>query len=180
MWVVADFKRTRTPGALPLLQRIKNQEAFMSQPQKQTAVREATSTDDLRPLITRVHGVRYQVNDVSRAIAFYTQQLGFKLNHQHLPEFASLSLGDVQILLSGPGASGSRALPGGQRQAPGGSNRVVLEVTDLPRMIDALKKRDAHFRNDMESGPAGRQIQIEDPDGNPIELFQPANRKESA
>ena len=78
------------------------------------------------------------------------------------------------LLLSGPGASGSRPLPDGRQQEPGGWNRVVLRVTDLPARIDALKKDGLHFRNAMEVGPAGRQVQIEDPDGNPLELFEPA------
>ena len=124
--------------------------------------------------IEGVHGVRYQVKDVARAVAFYTQHLGFTLVHQQLPAFASISLGEVQILLSGPGASGSRPLPNGQSQEPGGWNRVVLKVVDLPAFIGELKKTGVHFRNEMESGPGGRQIQIEDPDGNPIELFEPA------
>lgn len=85
-----------------------------------------------------------------------------------------ISLGHVQILLSGPGASGSRPLPNGQRQGPGGWNRVVLKVSDLPGCISALTSNGQRFRNEMETGPAGRQIQIEDPDGNPIELFEPA------
>ena len=82
--------------------------------------------------------------------------------------------GDAHLLLSGPGASGSRPMPGGQGQAPGGWNRIVLRVSDLPGCIDALKSAGVRFRNEMETGPAGRQIQIEDPDGNPIELFEPA------
>jgi len=124
--------------------------------------------------VQRVHGIRYQVKDVAPAVTFYTTHLGFTLEHQQLPAFASVSLGDAQILLSGPGASGSRPMPGGQTQEPGGWNRVVLRVTDLPVFIDALKKAGLHFRNDMETGPGGKQIQIEDPDGNPIELFEPA------
>ena len=120
------------------------------------------------------HGVRYQVSDVARSIAFYTEHLGFKLETQKLPAFANVSLGPLQILLSGPGASGSRALPDGRRQEPGGWNRVVLRVADLPGFIQALKKAGLRFRNDMESGPGGKQIQLEDPDGNPIELFEPA------
>ena len=125
------------------------------------------------PRIFSVHGVRYQVADVARAAAFYTDHLGFKLEHRHLPAFASVSLGDFTLLLSGPGASGSRPLPGGVSQKPGGSNRVVLRVTNLPGQIDALKSAGVKFRNQMEVGPGGRQIQIEDPDGNPIELFEP-------
>jgi len=121
-----------------------------------------------------VHGIRYQVKDVARAVAFYTTHLGFTLEHQHLPAFASVSLGDAQILLSGPQASGSRPMPNGQQQEPGGWNRVVLRVTDLPGCIAAMKEAGLHFRNEMETGPGGRQIQVEDPDGNPIELFEPA------
>ena len=124
-----------------------------------------------------VHGVRYQVSDVARAVAFYTQRLGFTLQHQQLPAFASVALGDAAILLSGPGASGSRVMPDGTPQTPGGWNRVVLKVEDLPGLIAALKAAGARFRNEMETGPGGRQIQIDDPDGNPIELFEPAPRK---
>jgi glyoxylase I family protein len=127
-----------------------------------------------RAFVQDVHGVRYQITDVARAVAFYTTHLGFTLEHQHLPAFASVSLGDVTILLSGPQASGSRPMPGGQRQEPGGWNRVVIRVKDLPAFIDVLKKAGVHLRNDMETGPGGKQIQIEDPDGNPIELFEPA------
>ena len=126
--------------------------------------------------IKSVHGIRYQVRDVDRAVSFYTQQLGFTLGHQQLPAFASVSLGDVSILLSGPGASGSRPLPDGQRQEPGGWNRVVLRVSDLAGCIAPLKSAGVRFRNEMESGPGGRQIQVEDPDGNPVELFEPAAR----
>jgi glyoxylase I family protein len=125
-------------------------------------------------LTASVHGVRYLVKDVNRAITFYTQHLGFTVEHAQPPAFANVSLGGVSILLSGPGASGSRPLPNGQSQEPGGWNRVVLRVTDLQRSIDALKQAGVRFRNDMEKGPGGRQIQIEDPDGNPIELFEPA------
>jgi glyoxylase I family protein len=125
-------------------------------------------------LIENVHGIRYQVKDVARAVAFYTQHLGFTLQHQQLPAFASVALGDAHLLLSGPGASGSRPLPDGERQEPGGWNRVVLRVSDLPACIAALKTAGLHFRNEMETGPGGRQIQVEDPDGNPIELFEPA------
>jgi glyoxylase I family protein len=121
-----------------------------------------------------LHGFRYQVKDVSRAATFYTRHFGFKLEHQKLPEFATLSLGDFKLFLSGPGASGSRPMPDGTQQAPGGWNRLVLHVKDLPSRIAELKNAGVRLRNDMESGPAGRQIQLEDPDGNPIELFEPA------
>jgi glyoxylase I family protein len=126
------------------------------------------------PFVQGVHGIRYQATDVARSVAFYATHLGFTLEHQQLPAFASISLGDVQILLSGPGASGSRPMPSGQPQEPGGWNRVVLRVQDLPGFIDVLKKAGLHFRNEMETGPGGKQVQIEDPDGNPIELFEPA------
>ena len=120
-----------------------------------------------------MHGVRYQVKDVGRSVAFYTTHLGFTLEHQQLPAFASVSLGDAQLLLSGPQASGSRPMPDGQLQEPGGWNRAVLRVKDLPKFIEALKKAGFRFRNNMETGPGGKQIQIEDPDGNPVELFEP-------
>ena len=123
--------------------------------------------------VQAVHGVRYQVKDVARSVAFYTTHLGFTLEHQQLPAFASVSFGDAQILLSGPQASGSRPMPNGSRQEPGGWNRVVLRVNDLAAFIETLKKAGLHFRNDMETGPGDKQIQVEDPDGNPIELFEP-------
>ena len=127
-------------------------------------------------VINAVHGVRYQVKDVARAVAFYTRRLGFTLKHQQLPAFANVSLGGIDMLLSGPGASGSRQMPNGQRQEPGGWNRMVLRVTDLPVCIAKLKGAGVTFRNELEAGPGGRQIQIEDPDGNPLELFEPAPR----
>ena len=140
----------------------------------------ATTIEDTRPsgtshsFVKGFHGLRYQVSDVSRGVAFYTDYLGFKLEHQQLPAFANVSLGALQLLLSGPGASGSRPMPNGQRQQPGGWNRVVLRVADLPACIERLKTAGLRFRNVMEVGPGGRQIQLEDPDGNPIELFEPA------
>jgi glyoxylase I family protein len=127
--------------------------------------------------VKSVHGVRYLVKDVARSITFYTEHLGFSVGHQALPAFANVSLGDVQLLLSGPQASGSRPMPGGRPQEPGGWNRLVLRVTDLPACASRLKAAGVTFRNDMETGPGGRQIQIEDPDGNPIELFEPASRE---
>jgi glyoxylase I family protein len=129
---------------------------------------------EAHPFVKGIHGIRYQVKDVARAVAFYTQHLGFTLEHQQLPAFAAVSLGGTQILLSGPGASGSRPMPDGKPQEPGGWNRVVLRVADLPAFIAALQGGGFRFRNQLESGPGGRQIQIEDPDGNPIELFEPA------
>ena len=123
-----------------------------------------------------LRGVRYQVKDVKRSVGFYTQQLGFKLEQQHLPAFAEVSVDGLKLILSGPGASGSRPMPDGRPQEPGGWNRVVLQVAGLQGRIEALKSAGLRFRNEMESGPGGRQIQLEDPDGNPIELFEPAPR----
>lgn len=121
-----------------------------------------------------LHGVRYQVKDVGRAADFYTRHLGFTLEHQQPPAFATVSLGHLKLLLSGPGASGSRPMPDGRQQEPGGWNRIVLRVTDLPAHVETLKHAGLRLRNEMETGPGGRQIQLEDPDGNPIELFEPA------
>jgi glyoxylase I family protein len=124
--------------------------------------------------ILGVWGVRYQVKDVQRAIDFYTQTLGFSLDMQNLPAFGQVSIGGLKLILSGPGASGSRPMPDGRQQEPGGWNRVLLQVQDLPARITGLKEAGLPFRNEMEVGPGGKQIQIEDPDGNPIELFEPA------
>ena len=121
-------------------------------------------------------GVRYQVKDVQRSIAFYTQTLEFKVDMQNLPAFGQVSIGDLKLILSGPGASGSRPMPDGRQQEPGGWNRVVLQVKDLSERIAELKNQGVRFRNEMEVGPGGKQIQVEDPDGNPIELFEPASR----
>ena len=126
--------------------------------------------------IEKLHGVRYQCTDVQRAVDFYTTHLGFRLEHQQLPAFAAVSLDDFSLLLSGPGASGSQPMPDGRRQEAGGWNRIVLKVADVAREIERLEKAGVRFRNAMESGPGGRQVQIEDPDGNPIELFEPARR----
>jgi glyoxylase I family protein len=121
-------------------------------------------------------GVRYQVSDVQRSIDFYTHTLGFNLDRKHLPAFGQVSTRDLKLILSGPGASGSRAMPDGQRQHPGGWNRLVLEVEDLTASMRELQEKGVHFRNEMEAGPGGKQVQIEDPDGNPIELFEPGGR----
>jgi glyoxylase I family protein len=133
--------------------------------------------NDSTAAIQGFHGVRYQVSDVSRAVAFYTGQLGFALKHQQLPAFANVSHGALDLLLSGPGASGSRPLPGGQSQQPGGCNRIVLRASNLPALIEQLRSAGVRFRNEMEVGPFGRQVQLEDPDGNPIELYEPGKRE---
>ena len=127
-----------------------------------------------QPFVAGLWGVRYQVKDVERSISFYTGTLGFKLDRKNLPAFGQVSVGDFKLILSGPGASGSRPMPDGRQQEPGGWNRMVLSVKDLPARISELRKRGVRFRNEMEAGPGGKQIQAEDPDGNPIELFEPA------
>ena len=121
-------------------------------------------------------GVRYQVKDVTRAVEFYTKTFGFKLDFQNLPAFGQVSVDNLKLILSGPGASGSRPMPDGRYQEPGGWNRVILHVRDLQDCVAELKKADVRFRNEMEVGPGGKQIQVEDPDGNPVELFEPAER----
>ncbi|MBN9661409.1 MAG: VOC family protein [Acidobacteria bacterium] len=126
------------------------------------------------PHVVGFRGVRYQVKDVQRAIEFYTGTLGFRLDGKALPAFGQVSIAGLPLILSGPGASGSLPMPDGRTQEPGGWNRVLLQVRDLPACIAALKQAGVGFRNEMEAGPGGRQIQIEDPDGNPIELFEPA------
>jgi glyoxylase I family protein len=127
-------------------------------------------------LVLGFWGVRYQVRDVQRSILFYTRTLGFAVDLQNLPAFGQVSIGNLKTILSGPGASGSRPMPDGREQEPGGWNRVVLQVKDLPAVLGDLKNRGGRFRNEMEVGPGGKQIQLEDPDGNPIELFEPASR----
>jgi glyoxylase I family protein len=107
-------------------------------------------------------------------VEFYTKHLGFTLGHQQLPAFAAVSIENLTLLLSGPEASGSRQMPDGRRQEPGGWNRIVLRMKELPARIETLRAAGLQFRNEMEVGPGGRQIQLEDPDGNSIELFEPA------
>jgi glyoxylase I family protein len=117
--------------------------------------------------------VRYQVRALDPSIDFYTKQLGFKLDKRNGP-FAQVSKGDLALVLSSPGTSGARDMPDGRKQEPGGWNRILLWVDDLQAEIARLRQNGARFRNDVESGPGGSQILIEDPDGNPIELHQPA------
>lgn len=138
--------------------------------------RQSLGEADAQGLVQELWGVRYQVKDVSRSIDFYTKKLGFKLDHKHLPEFAQVSIAQLKLILSGPGASGSRPMPNGHAQELGGWNWVILKVANLPDRIAVLEKTGLHFRNRMETGPGGKQILLEDPDGNPIELFEPAAR----
>ena len=119
--------------------------------------------------------VRYLVEDLERSIAFYTRHLGFTLEQQSGTAFASVVKGDLTLLLSGPQSSGHRPLSDGRRQEPGGWNRIVLNVDDLASRVAALKQANLHFRSDIVTGPGGKQIQLEDPDGNSVELFEPAS-----
>ncbi len=118
--------------------------------------------------------VRYIVHDVDEAIRFYTEQLAFEVIMHPAPAFAIIARGDLQLLLSSPGTEGGggQSMPDGTRPSPGGWNRFHLEVEDLETMVDRLKKDGVTFRNDIVSGVAGKQILLEDPSGNPIELFE--------
>jgi glyoxylase I family protein len=119
-----------------------------------------------RPAATDTSGstvVRYQVTDVERSVDFYTRRLGFQLEQRAGSAFASVTRGGLRLLLSGPGSSGSRPLPDGRRQEPGGWNRFVLFVDDLDSHIQALRGAGVRFRNQVEVGPGGKQIQLEDP-----------------
>ena len=119
--------------------------------------------------------VRYIVNDVDAAIEFYCGQLGFREDMHPAPSFAMLSRGDLRLVLSAPGGGpgGGQAMPDGTLPAPGGWNRFQLEVTDLATTVDALRKAGARFRSDVIEGVGGNQILVEDPSGNPVELFEP-------
>ena len=121
--------------------------------------------------------VRYIVEDVDAAIAFYTGRLGFTVEMHPAPGFAALARGELRLFLSRPGAGGAgQAMPDGQLPQPGGWNRIQIEVDDLQSVVEALRGDEARFRNDIVSGVGGKQILLEDPDGNPIELFEPAGR----
>jgi catechol 2,3-dioxygenase-like lactoylglutathione lyase family enzyme len=118
--------------------------------------------------------IRYLVHDVERSIAFYTQHLGFKLDQQMGPAFAKVSRDDLTLWLAGPQSSAARSMPDGRRPEPGGWNRLVLEVRDLPARVAEMKQVGLRFRNDVVVGPGGKQVLLEDPSGNPVELFEPA------
>jgi catechol 2,3-dioxygenase-like lactoylglutathione lyase family enzyme len=119
--------------------------------------------------------VRYIVEDVDAAIAFYTRHLGFHEEMHPAPTFAMLSRGDLRLLLSAPSGAGGggQAMPDGTRPEPGGWNRFSLEVSDLAAVVEELRKADVHFRNEIVTGVGGKQILLDDPSGNPIELFEP-------
>ena len=118
--------------------------------------------------------VRYLVDDVQAAIDFYTGHLGFTLNTAFLPAFADVQRGNLRLLLSGPTSSAGRPMPDGRVPEPGGWNRIHLIVADIAAEVARLQDAGLPFRNDVIKGPGGRQVLLEDPSGNPIELFQPA------
>jgi catechol 2,3-dioxygenase-like lactoylglutathione lyase family enzyme len=120
--------------------------------------------------------VRYQVADIERSTAFYRDRLGFEPSERFGAMFGAVTRGHLRLILSGPGSSGSRAMPDGQQQAPGGWNRIVLYVDDLASSMAELETAGVRFRNHVEEGPGGKQILIDDPDGNPIELHEPPPR----
>jgi catechol 2,3-dioxygenase-like lactoylglutathione lyase family enzyme len=120
--------------------------------------------------------VRYIVDNVEAAVAFYTTHLGFSLLTSTFPAFADVRRGDLRLLLSGPTSSAGRTLPDGSRPAPGGWNRIHLIVDDLKGEVERLRKAGLSFRSEIVSGPGGSQIVLDDPAGNPVELFQPAAR----
>jgi catechol 2,3-dioxygenase-like lactoylglutathione lyase family enzyme len=120
--------------------------------------------------------VRYMVDDIEAAVAFYTTHLGFTLLSKTAPAFADVERGGLRLLLSGPTSSAGRPMPDGRRPGPGGWNRIHLIVDDLASEVNRLRAAGVHFRNDIVTGPGGAQILLDDPAGNPIELFQPAKR----
>ncbi len=118
--------------------------------------------------------VRYMVDDVERSVDFYTTHLGFVLRTSFAPAFADVVRGNLRLLLSGPASSAGRPMPDGRQPAPGGWNRIHLIVDDIAAEVERLRAAGLTFRNDIVTGPGGQQILLEDPSGNPIELFQPA------
>src|SRR3954468_9571404 len=118
--------------------------------------------------------VRYMVDDVEAAIAWYTTHLGFAVLSNHAPAFADVTLGSLRLLLSGPQSSAARPMPDGERPGPGGWNRIHLIVDDLPAEVARLRAAGVQFHNDVVTGPGGSQILLMDPSGNLVELFQPA------
>ena len=121
--------------------------------------------------------VRYMVDDVDDAVAFYTTHFGFTVRSSVAPAFADVVRGNLRLLLSGPTSSAGRPMPDGRTPGPGGWNRIHFVVADIAGEVERLRSLGVKFRNDIVSGPGGRQILLEDPSGNPIELFQPAGAR---
>jgi catechol 2,3-dioxygenase-like lactoylglutathione lyase family enzyme len=119
--------------------------------------------------------VRYMVDDVGRAVDFYTEHFGFEPGHDAAPAFAEVLRGNLRLLLAGPESSAGRPMPDGRKPAPGGWNRIHFVVDDIDAEVERLRAAGVEFRNDIVSGPGGRQILVDDPSGNPIEIFQPAD-----
>jgi catechol 2,3-dioxygenase-like lactoylglutathione lyase family enzyme len=120
--------------------------------------------------------VRYMVDDVDDSVAFYTKQLGFNLLSSASPAFADVTRGNLRLLLAGPQSSAGRPMPDGRKPGPGGWNRIHFIVDDIESEVARLRDADVTFRNDIVTGPGGKQILLEDPSGNVVELFQPAER----
>ncbi len=122
--------------------------------------------------------VRYMVNDINASVSFYTTYLGFEVKPGATPNFAMLSRGNLELVLSTPFGPGGAAKPmaDGRKAEPGGWNRIIVNVDDLPREVDRLRKAQLHFRSEIQKGPGGSEILLDDPSGNPIELFQPAHQ----
>ncbi len=116
--------------------------------------------------------MRYVVREVESSVEFYTKNLGFQLVEQMGPAFAIVARGDLHLWLSGPQTSAARAMPDGRKPEPGGWNRIVIEVDDIESLVDSMKTAGVSFRNEIISGPGGKQVLAEDPSGNPIEIFE--------
>jgi len=157
----------RSLGTLPFVFALTIGASMTGTASTNSAQQSGRSPDD-----PNVATVRYQTTNVDRAVTFYTDLLGFKVEQRSGPVIAIVSRGPLMLILSGPGSSGARPMPDGRKQEPGGWNRILLYVSDLDVQIQKLKKAGAHFRNAVEAGPGGKQIQIDDPDGNPIELHE--------
>jgi len=139
--------------------------------ERKGSTRKITKKEDM---IMSAIRVRYMIDDVAVAIAFYTTHLGFSLEMDAAPAFASVSRDGVQLLLSGKTSSGRRPMPDGREPVPGGWNRIQLVVEDLTSEVERLRNAGLSFRNDIIKGPGGSQIVLDDPSGNPVELFEPA------
>ena len=165
---VGHARSTRTPAARPA-------PVPGTEPAVKGAYKPAGGANEETP--ADAVSVRYIVDDVDAAIEFYTKLLGFRVEQHPAPGFASLSRGGLQLLLNAPGAGGAgQSTPDGRKPAPGGWNRIRIEVADLAGEVETLRKAKAHFRNEVVVGNGGKQILLEDPAGNPVELFEPNRR----